>query len=460
MWEWSEYTPETMKKPNFLIVNAEIVNEGRIYTGSVRIKNGYIDRIAAGENMDATGLEVVDAKDKFLIPGVIDDQVHFRDPGLTHKADIYTESRAAVAGGVTSFMEMPNTIPNTLTQELLEEKYKMASRKSLANYSFYMGASNDNLDEIVKTNPANVCGIKVFMGASTGNMLVDDHDALEGIFKHAPCLVAVHCEDEATIRKNIAKTMEKYGDDFPVHMHPVIRSAEACYKSSSFAVELAKKHNTRLHVLHLSTGAETELFRNDIPLKEKRITAEVCVHHLWFSAEDYAKKGNFIKWNPAIKTIGDKKALFIALTSDKLDVIATDHAPHSIGEKLNSYFRTPSGAPMVQHSLVAMMEFYHRGKISMERIVEKMCHAPADCFRVKNRGYIREGYHADLVIVDPNNPWKVLKSNVLYKCGWSPLEGYTLTSSVLQTFVNGNLVYNNKKFDEKFKGERLLFDRN
>lgn len=448
-----------MKKTNYLIINAEIVNEGRIFTGSIRIKDGIFDKITEGENMSSDGLAVIDAKGRFLMPGVIDDQVHFRDPGLTNKADLYTESKAAVAGGITSFMEMPNTIPNTLTQELLEEKYEMAAHKSLANYSFYMGASNDNLDEVVKTNPANVCGIKVFMGASTGNMLVDDHETLEGIFKHAPSLVAVHCEDEATIRENTAKFIEKYGEELPVHLHPAIRSAEACYKSSSFAVELAKKHNTRLHVLHLSTGAETELFRNDIPLRDKRITAEVCVHHLWFSAEDYAKKGNFIKWNPAIKTIGDKKELFKALTTDKLDVIATDHAPHTISEKLSSYFKAPSGAPMVQHSLVAMMEFYHRGKISIERIAEKMCHAPAECFRVKNRGYIREGYHADLVILDQNKPWKVLKSNVLYKCGWSPLEGVTLGSAVVQTFVNGNLVYNNKKFNEEFKGERLLFDR-
>lgn len=448
-----------MKKKKYLIVNAEIVNEGRIFTGSVRIKDGLIDKIAEGENMDTKGLDVIDAKGKFLIPGVIDDQVHFRDPGLTHKADIYTESRAAVAGGTTSYMEMPNTIPNVLTQELLEEKYKMAEEKSLANFSFYMGASNDNLEEVVKTDPRTVCGIKVFMGSSTGNMLVDDRATLEGIFKNAPCLVAVHCEDEATIRENTAKAREKYGDDPPVHLHPVIRSAEACLISSSLAVELAKKYNTRLHVLHISTGAETTLFRNDIPLKEKRITAEVCLHHLWFSAEDYARKGTFIKWNPAVKTIGDKKELFKALMEDKLDVIATDHAPHTINEKLNKYFEAPSGGPMVQHSLVGMMEFYQRGKISMERLVEKMCHAPAECTGVEKRGYIREGYHADLVVVDPNKPWKVLKSNVLYKCGWSPLEGITLNSVVSQTFVNGHLVYNNKKFNEKFKGQRLLFER-
>ncbi|MCF8366555.1 MAG: dihydroorotase [Bacteroidales bacterium] len=442
---------------NYLIKNANIVNEGRVFSGSVLIKDGLIENISEGENLLTNDAEVFDIKGKFLIPGVIDDQVHFRDPGLTHKADIYTESKAAVAGGVTSFMEMPNTIPNVLTQELLEEKYKMAAEKSLANYSFYMGASNDNLDEIVKTNPRNVCGVKVFMGASTGNMLVDDPLALEGIFKHAPCLVAVHCEDEATIRENTAQAIEKYGEDLPVHMHPTIRSAEACYKSSALAVAMAEKFGTRLHVLHISTEAETYLFRNDLPLKEKKITAEVCVHHLYFSAEDYAKKGTFIKWNPAIKTIGDKKALFRAMGDDRLDVIATDHAPHTITEKLNTYFQAPSGGPKVQHSLVAMMEFYQRGKITMERIVDKMCHAPADCFGVEKRGYIRKGYHADLVVVDPKKPWKVLKSNVLYKCGWSPLEGVTFNSQVIKTFVNGNLVYNRGKFVESQKGMRLLF---
>lgn len=444
---------------DYLIKNANIVNEGRVFSGSVLIRDGWIVNISEGENLDPENADVIDIKGKFLIPGVIDDQVHFRDPGLTHKGEIYTESRAAVAGGVTSFMEMPNTIPNVLTQELLEEKYTMAAEKSLANYSFYMGASNDNLDEIIKTNPHNVCGVKVFMGASTGNMLVDNPQTLEGIFKNAPCLVAVHCEDETTIRENTANAIEKYGEDLPVHMHPTIRSAEACYKSSSLAVEMAKKFGTRLHVLHISTGLETDLFRNDLPLKEKKITAEVCVHHLWFSAEDYAKKGTFIKWNPAIKSIGDKKALFKAMMDDRLDVIATDHAPHTITEKLNPYFQAPSGGPMVQHSLVAMMEFYHRGKISMERIVEKMCHAPADCFGVEKRGYIRKGYHADLVVVDPNKPWKVLKSNVLYKCGWSPLEGVTLNSKVIRTFVNGKLVYNRGKFDESQKGMRLTFNR-
>lgn len=445
---------------NYLIKNANIVNEGRIFSGSVFIKDGLIYKISEGENLQPEGAKVIDIKGKFLIPGVIDDQVHFRDPGLTHKGDIYTESKAAVAGGVTSFMEMPNTIPNALTQDLLEEKYQMGAQKSLANFSFYMGASNDNLDEIIKTNPRNVCGVKVFMGASTGNMLVDNPITLEGIFKNAPCLVAVHCEDEATIRENTEQAIAKYGTDLPIHMHASIRSGEACFKSSSVAVEMAQKYGTRLHVLHISTEAETALFQSEIPLKDKKITAEVCVHHLWFSAEDYAKKGTFIKWNPAIKTIGDKKGLFFALLENKLDVIATDHAPHTISEKLNPYFEAPSGGPMVQHSLVAMMEFYHRGKITMEQIVNKMCHAPAECFRVEKRGFVREGYHADLVVVDPNKPWKVLKSNVLYKCGWAPLEGVTLNSKVTKTFVNGNLVYNQGKFNEDIKGQRLLFDRN
>jgi dihydroorotase len=444
----------------YLIRDARIVNEGKITEGSVLIEDGLISRIFTGEVPATINTKIIDAAGKFLIPGVIDDQVHFREPGLTKKADIYTESRAAVAGGITSFMEMPNTIPNTLTQELLEEKYRIAAEKSLANYSFYMGASNDNIDEILKTDPQRVCGIKVFMGSSTGNMLVDDKSTLENIFKNAPCLVAVHCEDEQTIQQNTREAREKYGEDVPILLHPVIRSAEACYKSSSLAVELAKKFNTRLHVLHISTAIETALFRNDIPLKDKMITAEVCVHHLCFSAEDYPRKGMFIKWNPAIKTIGDKKALFEAMMVNKLDVIATDHAPHTITEKQNTYFNAPSGGPLVQHALVAMLEFYHRGKISIERIVEKMCHAPADCFRVQKRGYIREGYHADLVLLDTEKPWRAVKKNVLYKCGWSPFEGTEFNSRVLYTFVSGNLVYEKGKFNEQHKGLRLLFDRN
>jgi len=446
-----------------IITNAQIVNEGRIFKGSVAIRDGLIEKIIehpAVIDLDTyKDYQKVDAADKFLIPGVIDDQVHFRDPGLTQKGDIYTESRAAVAGGITSFMEMPNTVPNTLTQELLEEKYNLASQKSLANYSFYMGASNDNLEEVVKTNPANVCGIKVFMGSSTGNMLVDDPDTLRGIFRDSPCLVAVHCEDEKTVQHNIRAYKEKFGENVPFELHPEIRSAEACYRSSSLAVELAEKYKTRLHVLHLSTAREMALFSNKLPLKHKKITAEVCVHHLWFSDQDYKKKGAFIKWNPAIKTKNDRDALFEAVLENKIDVVATDHAPHTLEEKKNPYFKAPSGGPLVQHSLVAMLEFHRKGKISLERVVEKMCHAPAECFQVKNRGFIRKGYHADLVIVDLNQPWKVDKSNVLYKCGWSPFEGTTFHSSVLKTFVNGNLVYDQGRFDESFRGQRLMFER-
>lgn len=454
---------------NFLITNATIVNEGRTFSGSVAVSNGLIEEVFEdpgtwGNWSDLTdqrfrNYTILDVQGKFLIPGVIDDQVHFRQPGLTHKGDIYTESKAAVAGGITSFMEMPNTFPNTLTQGLLEEKYEMAAKDSLANYSFYMGASNDNLSEIVKTNPRIVCGVKVFMGASTGNMLVDNPKALEGIFKESPMLVAVHCEDEDLIRHNSAMFRQLLGEDIPVKFHPEIRSAEACYRSSALAIELASKFNTRLHVLHLSTEREIAHFTNKIPLSEKKITAEVCVHHLWFYDEDYAEKGTFIKWNPAIKSQTDRDALFDALLADKLDVVATDHAPHTWDEKQNSYFKAPSGGPLVQHSLVAMMEFYHQGKISMAKIVEKMCHAPADCFQVEKRGYIREGYHADLVIVDPKSTWAVEKQNILYKCGWSPFEGIEFNSKVVFTFVNGRLVYENGNFDESVKGNRLLFVR-
>ncbi len=447
----------------YLITNANIVNEGRTFKGSVLIKDGMIEQVLEHDEdlyqHQYHQYEFIDARGKFLIPGVIDDQVHFREPGLTHKADIHTESRAAVAGGITSFMEMPNTVPNTLTQELLEEKYQMAAEKSLANYSFYMGASNDNLDEVVKTDPSRVCGVKVFMGASTGNMLVDDRQTLEGIFREAPCLVAVHCEDENTIRANSDKFRKQYGESVPVHMHPAIRSAEACYRSSSLAVELAEKYGTRLHVLHLSTGRETELFRNDIPLVKKKITAEVCVHHLWFSERDYLTKGTLIKWNPAVKSEGDRMQLMEALLADKLDVIATDHAPHTLEEKQNSYFKAPSGGPLVQHALVAMMELYHRGRISMEKIVEKMCHAPAELFRIKGRGFIRKGNHADLTVVDPDRQWQVQKPNILYKCGWSPFEGTTFRSKIVYTFVNGTLVYENGNFREGNFGQRLLFDR-
>lgn len=399
----------------------------------------------------------INAEGLYLFPGVIDDQVHFREPGLTHKADIYSESRAAVAGGVTSFMEMPNTIPNTLTQKLLEEKYLCASVKSVANYSFFMGASNSNIDEVLKTNPKNVCGVKIFMGSSTGDMLMDDEKALENIFSKSTMLVATHCEDENTVRKNLEQFKSKYGDDIPLKFHPEIRSREACYKSSSFAVSLAKKYNTRLHILHISTADELELFDNTIPLEQKRITAEACIHHLWFSNEDYEKKGNFIKWNPAIKTASDRDAIFNGVLENKIDVIATDHAPHTAEEKNQLYTKAPSGGPLVQHSLVAMLELYHQKKISIEMIAEKMCHAPAECFRVEKRGFIREGYFADLVLVDLNSPWTVSKQNILYKCGWSPFEGVTVQSKVKHTFVSGNHVYDDGKIIENQKGLRLAF---
>ncbi len=450
--------------PVYHIVNATIVNEGEIYEGNVFLKNGIIEKIIRQDgaaNIPELSKEaiIIDAQGKYLIPGIIDDQVHFREPGLTHKADIYTESKAAVAGGVTSYMEMPNTVPNTLTQELLEEKYKIASDKSLANYSFYMGASNDNIEEILKTNPGNVCGIKVFMGSSTGNMLVDDVDTLNEIFSKSKLLVAVHCEDEGIIQKNIEIFREKYGENVPIEAHPLIRSDKACYKSSKLAVSLAKIHNTRLHVLHLSTAKEMELFDNSVPLEKKRITSEVCIHHLWFNSTDYNKYGTLIKWNPAVKTQNDRDKLFEALLEDKLDVIATDHAPHTIEEKSNTYFKAPSGGPLVQHSLPAMLDFFHKGKISLEKIVEKMCHAPAVCFQVEKRGFIREGYWADLALIDIKNKTKVEKSDILYKCGWSPFEGHTFNSKVTHTFVNGNLVYENGKFNESVKGQRLLFER-
>ncbi len=444
------------------ITNVFIVNEGEIFQGCVYIDNGlisHVQRIDFCQTKAEDGYEVLDGGGNILMPGVIDDQVHFRDPGLTSKADIFTESKAAVAGGVTSFMDMPNTIPNTLTQDILEDKYKMAAEKSVANYSFYMGASNNNLEEILKVDPKTVCGIKIFMGASTGNMLVDDKDALDGIFKNSKMLITVHCEDESTIRENIEKAKSEFGEKVPISKHPEIRSEEACYLSSSFAVALAKKYNTRLHILHLSTEKELSLFDNKLPLKDKRITAEVCVHHLWFSDRDYAKHGTRIKWNPAIKKESDRNALFQALLDDKLDVIATDHAPHTIGEKDNSYFKAPSGGPLVQHSLVAMLEFYLDGKISIEKLVEKMCHAPAECYQIEKRGYIRKGYHADLVIVNTNKEWTVEKDNILYKCKWSPFEGQTFRSSIMYTFVNGQLVYNNGTINEGIRGQRLLFNR-
>ena len=449
-----------MSSVKTVISGATIVNEDKIFIGDVFLNGGFIEQIIREkDNPDYNGYEIIDARGLYLLPGVIDDQVHFRDPGLTYKGDIYTESRAAVAGGVTSFMDMPNTIPNCLTQELLEEKYLHAADKSLANFSFYMGASNDNLDEIVKTNPKNVCGIKVFMGSSTGNMLVDSDEALSGIFSSAPTLVAVHCEDEDTIIRNTKEYHNIYGDDAPTRIHPEIRSVEACYLSSAKAVKLAKKYETRLHVLHLTSEKEMSLFNNDIPLVEKKITAEVFVHHLWFSDKDYDRKGNFIKWNPSIKAVSDREALLEAVRNNKIDVIATDHAPHTLEEKERVYFKAPSGGPMVQHSLVAMLEFYHKGKFSINKVVEKMCHNPAILFNVDKRGFIRKGYHADLVLVDLESNNTVKRKDVLYKCRWSPMEGETFHSTVISTFVNGNKVYNRGEFCEEKKGERLKFNR-
>lgn len=447
------------------IINANIVNEGDIFFGDILIENRIISKILRRKknsnfSYKAKDFKIIDAKNNYLFPGLIDDQVHFREPGLTYKADITTESKAAVAGGITSFMEMPNTIPNAVNQRFLEDKYKLASEKSLANYSFYLGATNDNLDEILKTDPKKVCGLKVFMGASTGDMLVDDPYALDNIFSKSKLLIATHSEDETIIQENIKKYREKFAENIPMEMHPKIRSEEACYKSSSLAVELAKKYSSRLHILHLSTGKELNLFDNSIPLKAKKITSEVCVHHLWFNENDYKKHGSSIKWNPAIKTALDQKALFNGILDNKIDVVATDHAPHTLAEKNNTYFKAPSGGPLVQHSLPAMLDFYHKGMISLEKIIVKMCHSPAVCFKVRNRGFIREGYFADLTIVDLNSPWKVEKSNILSKCKWSPFEGYVFNSKVTHTFVNGHLAYQNGIFDETKKGGRLLFDRN
>jgi dihydroorotase len=400
----------------------------------------------------------INAAGKHLFPGAIDDQVHFREPGLTQKGEIYTEAKAAVAGGVTSYMEMPNVQPQTLTQSLLEEKYEMGRKRSLANFSFYMGASNENLEEVMKTDPRQVCGVKVFMGSSTGDMLVDDTQTLERIFSRVSMLIATHCEDELTIRTNMAHALQKYGQDIPFEQHPIIRSAEACYLSSSRAVSLAKKYGTRLHVLHISTGKELELFENETSLSSKKITAEACIHHLWFSDEDYQQKGALIKWNPAVKTSKDRAQIWDGLLADKIDVIATDHAPHTRQEKNQIYANAPSGGPLIQHSLVAMLEFYHQGKISLEQIAEKMSHAVAVCYKVQQRGFIREGYFADLVLVDLNRPWRVGPDNIVAKCGWSPFEGALFRSQVEKTFVSGHLAYDTGQFDEKIKGKRLSFN--
>ncbi len=443
-----------------LLKNAQIVNEGTIFNGHLLIEGERISKIykASDHIFNEEGHEVIDIHNNYLLPGVIDDQCHFREPGLTHKANINTESTAAIAGGTTSFMEMPNTVPNTLTQELLQDKYNIGAKTSLANYSFYMGASNDNIEEVLKTDPKTVCGVKVFMGSSTGNMLVDNKETLEELFSKCKLLIAAHCEDETTIRNNMAAYKEKYGEDVPIECHPEIRSEEACYLSSSLAIELAKKHNTRFHLFHLSTAKEIGLLENETPLKEKRITAEACIHHMWFSDEDYESKGAFIKWNPAVKKSSDRDAILNAVIDGTIDVIATDHAPHTVEEKLNTYFKSASGGPMVQHALVAMLEHYHNGKISLEKMVEKMSHAVADCFKIEERGYIKEGFYADLVVVDIDNPWTVEKENLLYKCGWSPMEGQTFKSKVMQTFVNGHLVFNMGEIDEDFRGKRMTFD--
>ena len=439
-----------------LIKNAQVVNEGAITKSDILIENDLISKIQP-EISDSAD-QIIDATGKYILPGVIDDQVHFREPGLTHKGDIESESRAAVAGGTTSFIEQPNTVPNAVTQELLEDKYGIASQKAFANYGFMMGGTNDNLEEVLKTNPRNVPGIKLFLGSSTGNMLVDNPETLENIFKNTKMLIAVHCEDEATIRANTQKYLDEYGEDIPVKYHHLIRSEEACYISSSKAIELAEKTGARLHVFHLSTAKETALFRNDIPLKDKKITAEACVHHLTFTNEDYDTKGTLIKWNPAVKTQKDKDGLWEALLDDRIDVIATDHAPHTYEEKQNLYTKCPSGAPLVQHSLNVMLENYKNGKISLEKIVQKMAHNPAILFRIEKRGFIKEGYKADLVLVDMNQKWTVSKENILSKCGWSPLEGTEFSTKIDKTFVNGNLVYENGAVVEQKFGERLLFE--
>ena len=441
-----------------LIQNAQIVNENTVFIGDVLIENDIIKQIAT-EITPTKNAIIIDAKGSYLLPGVIDDQVHFREPGLTHKATIATESKAAVAGGITSFIEMPNTVPQATTQELLEDKFQIAAESSYANYSFMFGGTNDNLEELLRTNPKNVAGIKLFLGSSTGNMLVDNEEVLEKIFSSTKMLISVHCEDEATIRKNTAHYKAIYGDDIPLKFHPIIRSEEACYLSSSKAIALAKKTGARLHVFHLSTEKETHLFRNDIPLEEKQITAEVCVHHLWFSDEDYKKKGTHIKWNPAVKTAQDRAGLWKALLDDRLDIIATDHAPHTLEEKNNVYTKAPSGGPLVQHALNAILEKVKDGTISIEKAVEKMCHNPAKIFKIKKRGFIKEGYFADIVLVNTNKSNTVSKENILYKCGWSPFEGTEFSSTITHTFVNGNLIYKNGTFNEEIKGKRLLFNR-
>ena len=444
---------------SILIKNANIVNEGRIIKGDVLIEEDRIVEIADSISMKSSNTKIIDADERYLMPGMIDDQVHFREPGLTHKATIESESKAAIAGGITSFIEMPNTVPQATTIDLLEQKFEIAAKTSWANYSFMFGGTNDNLDEILKVDHKKVAGLKLFLGSSTGNMLVDDPKTLENIFSKTKLLISVHCEDEATIKKNLDIYMEQFGDDIPMKFHPEIRSAEACFISSSNAIKLAEKTGARLHVFHLSTEKETHLFSNKKPLNKKRITSEVCIHHLWFSDEDYKTKGSKIKWNPAIKSEQDRAGLWKALLDDRIDIIATDHAPHTLEEKNNNYLNAPSGGPMVQHALVALLEMYHKEKLSLEKIVEKTAHNPAILFQIKDRGFIRKGYKADLVLVDLNSPWAVKKENLLYKCGWSPFEGVIFKSRVTHTLVNGTVIYENSKFTSKSTAQRLIFDR-
>ena len=439
-----------------LIKNSFVIDSGTLQKKDILISNDIIQKVSSEINIKAD--RILDCSGLHIIPGVIDDQVHFREPGLTHKGDIYSESKAAVAGGITSFMEMPNTLPQTLTQDLLKKKFLLGEQKSLANFSFFMGASNDNIDEVLLSDPKKVGAIKIFMGSSTGNMLVNKLDTLNELFKKSRILLVVHCEDEDIINKNLNIFKERYGDNIPINCHPKIRTEEACFKSSSLAIELAKKHKTRLHIFHISTAKELSHFTNDLPIEKKQITSEACIHHLWFSEKDYEKKGAFIKWNPSVKTENDKKKLIDAVNNNLIDVVASDHAPHTLNEKNNNYIKCPSGGPLVQHSLVAMLDLYHDGLISLEKIVEKMCHNPAKLFRIKKRGFIKEGYYADLTILDLNKSWTVSKENILYKCGWSPFEGHTFKSSVQSCFVNGNLVYNSGKFDESFRGLPLEFN--
>lgn len=444
---------------NILIKNANIVNEGVIYCGDVLIEKDRIIEISNSISVKSSATKVIDADGYYLLPGMIDDQVHFREPGLTHKATIESESKAAVAGGITSYIEMPNTVPQATTLELLEDKFAIADKTSWANYSFMFGGTNDNLEEILKVDESKVAGLKLFLGSSTGNMLVDDPKVLENIFSKSKLLISVHCEDETTIQKNLAAYTELYGDDIPIELHPKVRSAEACYISSSKAIDLAKKTGARLHVFHLSTEKETHLFNNKKPLSEKKITAEVCIHHLYFTDEDYKSKGSLIKWNPAVKTQKDNDGLWKALNDDRIDIIATDHAPHTLEEKKNVYTKAPSGGPLVQHALTVLFEMHYKGNISVEKIVQKTAHNPAILFQIKDRGFIKEGYKADLVLIDPNSPWTVNKENIIYKCGWSPLEGTTFKSRVTHTFVNGVLVYERGNFPNRGKGERLTFER-